>query len=141
MPISRYVAQQILNGYLRGVAMTPPTINYVSLHTADPTDVGTVGEVTLGAWPAYVRLDIADGGGIAAGFDAVTGTAKTTENTQILTFPAHDGASLTTITHIGIWDAATTGNLLYYGALTTSRAVNPADIVSFQPNDLDVSIT
>lgn len=143
MPASSYLAQQVLNGFLRGVAVTLPTKIYISLHTADPGDTGA-NEVTAPAWPSYLRRDAANGGAIATGFDAVTGIAKATENALQITFPTFDGAAALTVTHYGIWDDtdpdAGDGNLLFYGPLTASRTLNPSDILTFLADAIDVSL-
>lgn len=55
-----------------------------------------------------------------------TGTGGQTSNNAAITFPAPT-ASWGTITHMGIYDASTAGNLLYWAALATSKTVNNGD--------------
>jgi len=43
-----------------------------------------------------------------------------------VTFPAPT-AAWGTVTHFGVFDAATAGNALYYGDLTTARTINSGD--------------
>ncbi|WP_159953051.1 hypothetical protein [Rhizobium sp. 18065] len=124
MPASTYAANALLNLFLRGVAVTAPTRVYVSLHTGDPGDTG-VNEVTLVAWPAYTRLDAALAGAIATGFSAASG--KATANLKELLYAANNGASQVVVTHFGIWDAATGGNLLFYDDLTGAKTYFPSD--------------
>lgn len=124
MPASTYVGNAILDLFLRGIAVTPPTRVYVSLHTADPGNAGA-NEVTTVAWPSYVRKDVAGGGAIGTGFDAAS--AKATANNVELLWPANDGASPVTVTHFGIWDALTGGNLLFHDALTSAKTYQPSD--------------
>ena len=47
------------------------------------------------------------------------------------TFPAPTPNAWGTVTHFGIYDAATAGNLLYWAALTTSRATAAGVAPSF----------
>jgi hypothetical protein len=57
---------------------------------------------------------------------ASSGTSGTTSNNNTITFPAPT-ANWGTITGVGIFDASTSGNLLFYGALSQSKTVNNGD--------------
>lgn len=90
---------------------------YIGLFTAAPTDAGGGTECSGGA---YAREAVgANGFGAAAG-GAITNPAE---------FKWADAtANWGTITHIGLFDAATGGNLLVYGAVTNSVAITSGDI-------------
>lgn len=60
-------------------------------------------------------------------------------NDGAITFPTAS-ASWGTVTHFGVFDASTAGNLLYWGALTTSKAVGSGDTASFAVGELDVTL-
>lgn len=137
MPASTYSANGLLNHFLRGVAFATPARIYVSLHTADPGSAGA-SEATVGAWPAYVRLDAAQGAAVATGFSAAAG--KATENAKELLYPAHNGAAPLTITHFGLWDAPTGGNMIFQGSLTAPKTLNPTDECIIHSGDLDVTV-
>jgi len=62
----------------------------------------------------------------AASTTVSSGTSGTTSNNGSVTFPVPT-ANWGTITSFGIFDAATGGNLLIYGTLTTSKTVNNGD--------------
>jgi len=62
----------------------------------------------------------------AASTTASSGTGGVTSNNGSITFPS-PSASWGTVTHFGIWDASTGGNLLFHGALTTSKTINNGD--------------
>lgn len=138
MPFSTFTANKVLDCFLRGVAITAPSRVYVSLHTADPGGAGA-NEVSTGAWPSYARQDPAGGGAITGGFPAAS--AKATENSTIIIFPEHNGASPVTASHIGIWDAATGGNMLFSGPLASPRTINPTDELAIRPGELDVVVS
>lgn len=138
MALSTYAGNAVLNMLLRGVAFTAPSRVYVSLHTADPGNAGA-NEVTTVAWPSYARQDPAQGGAVASGFSA--STAKATENLLDLLFSNYDGAGALIVTHFGIWDALTGGNLIWYGSLTASKTLQPSDEVIVYPTDLDLSVS
>lgn len=134
MPLSTYSGNKALDLILRGVAWTPPTEVFFSLHTADPGNTGA-DEVTLGAWPAYVRMSLDGGGAIADGFSAAA--SKTTDNELEILWPANDGAGDVIVTHGGIWDAATAGNLLLRAPLLASKTLHPDDEFIFHAGDID----
>ncbi len=130
MPASTTAANNLLNLCLRGVAWTPPSRVWVSLHTADPGNDGA-SEVSTGDWPAYERQDPAGGDAIATGFDAAD--AKAIQLAKQILFPRHDGTDPVSIGWVGIWDAATGGNLLLTGYLQ-DPAGDPV-VTAFNPND------
>lgn len=138
MPASTYAANAFLNLFARGIAPTPPTAVYVSLHTADPGNVGA-NEVTLVAWPAYVRKYAAGAGTLADAF--IAATAKTTTNTNDLLWPANDGAAPVTVTHFGLWTAATGGECLVYGPLDADKILNVTDELMIYATKLTVPVT
>lgn len=138
MPTTTYAGNKLLDLLFRGVAFTAPTRVYVSLHTADPALTGA-NEVTTVAWPAYVRMDPANGGAVGGGFDAAA--SRATQNAQQMLWPAHNGASDVIVTHIAIWDAATAGNCLHTQVLTSARTIKPADEFVFNLNQLDITVT
>jgi hypothetical protein len=124
--ISNYLENALINGTLRGTTFTAPAAVYVSLHTADPTDAGTGTEVSGGS---YIRQ--------AATFGAPSNGVSTT--TADVTFPQAT-ASWGTIGWIGIWDADTSGNMLYHTALDTSKAIDTGDIFKIASGSLTVTL-
>lgn len=124
--LSDYAENKILDWLLRGQTFTPPATVYLGLLTAAPSDVGGGTEVTGGA---YARVAVASslanwaGTQAAASTAASTGASGTTSNNAVLTFPT-PSANWGTVTHVGVYDAATAGNLLIWGPLTVSQAVN-----------------
>lgn len=122
---SDYLENKLYNNVVRGIAYTPPTIIYVALHTASPGETGA-NEISLGAFPAYVRQDAAKGGAVASGWAAPTNGSGT--NLLQLIFPVHDGAGAVTATHFSLWDAQSGGNYLGGAALSANRTLNPGDV-------------
>ncbi len=133
MPISDYAGNNLLNSILRGAAFPLPTKVYISLHTGDPGRTG-VNEVTLAAWPAYIRKDAADGGNVDTGFTA--SASRSSKNAKQLIYPVNDGAGNVTVSYWALWDAATGGNCLAYGPLSSSRTVQPGDVFVVDVNKL-----
>ena len=79
---SDYLEQALLNATLRATAYTAPAKVYIALHTADPTDDGSAGEVVGNG---YTRKEIA--------FSAPTsdGTGYKCVNSADVTFPDPTG--------------------------------------------------
>jgi len=101
---------------------TAPGSLYVGLLTADPTEAGTqTNEATFGA---YARQAVARSG---AGW-TVAGNNVT--NAAAISFPEATSGS-ETVTHVGIFDSATTGIMKFHAALTTSRLVTTGTTVTF----------
>lgn len=121
-----YMENAVLAHTLGKTAYTMPTA-YVGLFTAAPTDTTAGTEVTGGS---YARVT-------TAGADWTVPSGGTASNANAITFPTATG-SWGTVTHFGIFDASSGGNLLRYGTLTTSRAVGTGEVISFAAGALVV---
>jgi len=124
--ISNYLENALINVTLRATSYTAPTTVYVALFLTDPTDAGS-GTECSGA--AYARQ--------SATFGAPSNGVSTT--TADIQFP-QAGGSWGTLTHFGIYDALTTGNLLYHGALTTSKTIDTGDVFKIASGSLTVTL-
>lgn len=107
-------------------SVTRPTSWYVGLFTADPTDTGSGATEISGN--AYAR--------VSATF-TVSGNAATTS--AAVEFAAATG-SWGTISHIGIFDASTGGNLIAHSALTASKAIANGDVFRIPSGDIDITL-
>ena len=123
---SNYLENAVINAVLRNTTYTSPTTVYVGLYTTDPTDADSGTEVSGGS---YARTSVA--------FDAPSNGV--TQNTADLTFPTAT-ASWGTVTHIGLYDASTGGNLLFHTALDTSKAIDSGDIFKITTGNLTVTL-
>ena len=127
---SNYLENKLTDHVLRGTTFTSPATIYVSLHTANPADDATGTEVSGGA---YARVAITanttnwSGTQSAGSTSASSGTGGASSNNGAITFPTPSGGNWGVVTHFGIWDALTTGNLLVFGALGTSKTINDGD--------------
>ena len=124
--MSDYLENALINATLRGVAYTAPSTVYLALFTSDPTDAKTGTEVSGGA---YARQ--------AVTFAAPSNGASPT-NADVL-FPVAT-ASWGTVTHIGIFDASTAGNLLYHGVLANSKTIATNDQLKVASGDITVTL-
>jgi hypothetical protein len=124
--ISNYLENALINVTLRATSYTAPTTVYVALFLNDPTDAGSGTECS---GTAYARQ--------SATFGAPSNGASST-NADVQ-FP-QAGNSWGTVTHFGIYDALTTGNLLYHGALTTSKVIDTGDVFKIASGSLTVTL-
>ena len=124
--MSNYLENALINATLRNTSYTSPAAVYVALFTTDPTDAGTGTEVTGGS---YARQ--------AATFTSPSNGSSTLA--ADVTFPTATG-NWGTVTHFGIYDASTAGNLLYHGALNNSKNIQTGDILRIQVNNLTVTL-
>ena len=129
-------------GGASAAAGTGPAAVYIGLLTAAPAD-GTAGTEVAGG--AYARVAVASslanwsGTQGAATTTASSGTSGTTTNNAAITFPAPT-AAWGTVTHVGIYDAASGGNLLLYSALGTPKTPNIGDPPAFAVSALSYRI-
>lgn len=128
--LSDYAENLILNWLMKNTGSAPSSI-HLALYTSAPNDAGGGTELTNGT-NGYARQAIT--------WDTATGTGGTTQNTSPETFTA-SGGDWGTITHIGLHDAATGGNLLWHGALTGGgKAVDDGDSLQFAAGAIDLTI-
>jgi hypothetical protein len=119
---SNYLENAILNHVLGGQTYTPPATVYVALFTAAPGEAGGGTEVSGGG---YSRVAVAND---TTNWPTTTSGQKS--NANAITFPQAT-ANWGTIVAWGLFDAATGGNLLYYGDVSPNKAVNSGDTAQF----------
>lgn len=127
---SDYLEDALLNAVLRNTSYTSPATVYLALLTGDPTDdaSGMSNELSGGS---YARASIA--------FDAPSGGSVA--NTADLEFTNLSGVSVTPISHVAILDASSGGNLLFHGALASSKVVPDGEDFVIRAGDLVVTLT
>lgn len=116
--LSTYMENAVIDHLFRNQSFTPSVTLYFALFTAAPTDAGGGTEVSGGS---YARVSKT---AASAGFAAASGgSAVTSADIDFGTASANWG----TVTHVGIYDAPTGGNLLAWGPLATSKTINSGD--------------
>ena len=123
--MSNFLENALINATLRATTYTSPSTVYVALFTTDPTDANTGTEVTGGS---YARTSVAfaapSNGAAASSADCTFPTCTSTWGT---------------VSHIGIFDASTSGNLLYHTPLDTSKTIETGDIFKIASASLTVT--
>ncbi len=134
MPKSNFLRNEILAGKLGTGTITSPANLWLALYTTDPTAADSGTEVTGGG---YVRLSTATNG-----TDWTASDADTWANAVVMSFATSSGAwsASASITHVGLRDASTAGNLHWYEALTTPRTVTATGVtLSFAIGAITIS--
>ena len=117
----------VLNWVFTGSSATRPTAWYLALFTTDPTDADTGTEVsTVGT--AYARESV-----------TFTVSGDTASNTAAVEF-ATATASYGTVSHVGVYDAVTGGNLIAHAALSTAKTIDTGDVLRLPAGDLDITL-
>lgn len=107
-------------------SVTRPTSWYIGLFTSDPTDTGSAGTEVSGF--DYARTAV-----------TFTVTGDTASNSAAVEFPAANGGNWGTVSHIGVMDAASGGNMIVHSALTVAKAINDGDVFRIPTGDLDIT--
>lgn len=132
MNMSNYLATTLFNQVFRNTAYTRPTKVYLALYTSNPTAADTGQEVTGGG---YSRQEVVFGAPTSENYSIyhpttgqqITVSKRTIKNSADVVMPTAT-ADWGQVTHMGIRDASTGGNLLYFGALETPRSILTNDI-------------
>jgi hypothetical protein len=139
--MSDYLENKLVDQLFRGQTAPTTSTLHVALLTAAPSDSGGGTEVSGNA---YARVAVASsltnwaGTQSAGSTTASSGTGGQTSNNTVITFPTPT-ATWGTVTHFGIYDAATGGNLLFFGTLTIAKTINQSDTVSFPAGSLTIT--
>jgi len=125
MSFSNTFETRVLTWVFTTDAATRPTEWHVGLFTSNPGEDGSGTEVATGA---YARQSA-----------AFTVTGNTASNSAALEYPTAT-ADYGTVTHIGVFDASTGGNLISYAPLNTSKTIATGDVLRIPAGDLDITL-
>lgn len=128
MSFSNFLETEILDHVFGGAAYTAPSTLYLALYTAAPGETGGGTEVSTSG-TAYARQSV-----------AFTTSGNTTSNTSAVEYPTATGSGFGTVTHVGVFDAATSGNLMAYATLSSSKAIAAGDVFRVPAADLDITL-
>lgn len=125
---SNYLENKVLDGVLGGTNYSQAATVYLALSTADPTESG--GSIAEPSGNNYSRLAVTNN---STNWPAASSGAKS--NGVDLTMATPSG-TWGTVTNFAIFDASSGGNMLYYGALGTSKTINSGDTVVFSAGQI-----
>lgn len=127
MSLSNLFETRVLTWLFTGDAVTRPSSFYVALFTSNPAEDASGTEVSTSG-TAYARQSV-----------TFSVSGNTASNSAAIEFPTAT-ASYGTVTHVGVFDASSGGNLIAYAALTTSKAIDTGDVMRIPASDLDVTM-
>ena len=124
--MSNYLENGLLNAILRNTSYTSPTTVYVGLYTSNPGEDNSGTEVSGGSYARKSATFGAPSNGVCTNSAAVEFDQAT--------------ASWGTISHVALLDAITSGNLLFYTDITTSKTIESGDIFKIAAGSLSVTL-
>lgn len=122
--MTRYLRAKLIDHSLGKTSWTKPTSTWLGLHTADPTEAGSLANEISGG--SYDRVQV----------DSIMTAADTTEgisiNNALFTFPTAT-ADWGDLTHVSISDASSAGNMLFFGELSLGITILSGMSFELQP--------
>ena len=125
MSFTNFLETEILDHVFAGAAYTAPSTKYLALFTGAPGETGGGTEVTGGA---YARQTV-----------AFTTSGNTTSNNAAVEYHTAT-ANYGTVTHVGVYDASSSGNLKAYAALSSNKTIETGDVFRVPSGDLDITL-
>ena len=120
--MSNYLENKLLDHVLRNTAYTPVATVYLALFNGSPTDTGSGGS-EVGVARQASTFSAASGG--------------TVSNSSGISFTSMPAA---TVTHVGVFDASSGGNMLFHGALASTVTTASGDTFTIEATDLDITL-
>lgn len=127
---SNYLENKILDHVLTATSYAQPS-RFIALFTQSPGEAGSFTNEIGTSGTAYARQ--------AVTFAAAASGSSATNAT--VTFPTAT-ANWGTITHVAVVDSDTegAGNVLFYGAVTTSKQIDTGDTFQISSGNLTISL-
>lgn len=130
---SNYLENKVLDHVLTATAYSAPATRYLALfkntsgNAATNLEAGTLTDEISGG--SYARKAVT----FAA---ANSGTSATNATVTFDTATASWG----TVTHVAVMDALTSGNVLFWGAVTTPKTIDSGDTFQVSSGNLTISL-
>jgi len=133
---SDYFEQKIVQ-WISGTQLpTPTAATFLQLYSQDPTETGSPTGALFST-----RYSVASGSTSWATASGGAGSASgaTLSNASAFTITASATATASA-THFALFDASATGNLLFYGQLSTPKTIGLGDEVKFNIGSLILEV-
>ena len=127
MSLTNSFETSVLTWLLTASSPSParPTAWHLGLFTAAPGESGGGTELS---GSGYARQSI-----------TFTVSGNNASNNAAIEFPTASG-SWGTITHVAVFDASTSGNMIAYASLTASKTIDTGDVLRVPAGDLDITL-
>ena len=127
MTTSTTLANQLLNATLGNVTYTSPASVYASLYSTAPTANTSGTELTGNGYARQVTTFASAANGIAS-------------SNVVVTFGPCTGNNWPTVTAVGITDASTAGNIMYFSTVV-NRNISVGDSLVFGSGSIAITLT
>ena len=127
MTMSSNLANKLANATLRNTAYTSPASVYASLYSTAPTATTSGTELTGNGYSRQVTTFASPANGISSSNVAVT-------------FGPATGNAWPTVTAVGITDASTAGNIMYFNTIA-GRNIKVGDSLVFGTGNITITLT
>lgn len=124
--LSDYAENKVLDVLGANATFTAPSAVYLGLSTGSFNDDGSGTEISGNN---YARVAVSFG-------SAASGTMS---NDAAIEFAAATGSGFGTVSHWGLFDAASSGNLLVHGSFSASKTIASGDVLKIAVGDLDIT--
>ena len=122
--LSNTTSAAFMDYLLKGVALSAlPSSLWLALFTTTPNTNGTGGVEVTTSGTGYARVELSR---VVGTWTGPTGTAQEYNNTNELVFPVPTG-NWGTIVSLGIFDAASNGNLIFISTIATAKSITLGD--------------
>jgi len=143
--ITKYLEKKLLEHSIGKTEFTVPSVTYAALFTSSPTadyTPTTQGPAVEVSGTGYVRVEVTNKWNTAVDNNDLTNSSKIT-NSDDLRWPAAGtiSASWGLVTTIGIFDAASAGNLLWFGPLSVPVTLGSGDSFTIPEDSLTLTLT
>jgi hypothetical protein len=130
---ANYYISKLLNQFWNATAFTFPATLYMALWTATLSASSTGSTAGEASYTGYARVAVTAN---TTNFPTSSGGGNI-QNATAITFAANSGTAQT-MTYFAVLDASTTGNLLFWGSIT-STTINAGDTPQVNINGLTAS--
>ena len=130
--MSNYMENKLINHIFRDTAWSAESGLYVGLDVAAELEAGTITKEISGN--AYARMSVKGNANWSAG-----STSGLTDNEAAIEFVTSSGGDWGWVSGVFLSNAATSGDVILYGALTAPKLVTDGDQFVIAAGDLDIT--
>lgn len=130
--------RRILDSIFGNAALTVPATVYFGLFLSMPDDSGATGNEVSGN--NYSRVAIGNNTGNFANATTSAGFVTSKWNSVAINFPADTGADWGQVIGLGMFDAASAGNMLWVADITPYRTIQVGDTASVPSTSLSITL-
>jgi hypothetical protein len=130
---SNYLENKVLDHVLKNTAFPQPTNLFVGLFT------NTSGQAAANLENGTLTDEVSGGSYARQGATFAQASGGSSSTSATITFPAAT-ANWGTITHVAVMDALASGNVLFWGAVTTSKNIETGDTFQITSGNLTISL-